>query len=58
MIMPKVMLRLVAGIGTVAAEIHPVITDRVNRDIKNTKDLCDKRMAKKFDGSFGRIKCL
>jgi hypothetical protein len=41
MIMPKVMLRLVAGIGTVAAEIRPVITDRVNRDIKNTKDLCD-----------------
>ena len=31
------------------AEIRLVTTYCVNRDIKTTNDLCDKRVAKKFD---------
>ena len=35
MITQRVILRLVAGTGLVAAEVHLVTIDRVNRDIKN-----------------------
>jgi hypothetical protein len=30
----------------------------VNPDIKNINELCDKKMANKFDISFGKLKCL
>ena len=54
----KAAFQLVVETNLVAAEINLVTINCVNPYIKNINELCDKKMAKKFDISFGKLKCL